>query len=73
MILRDDHVAAWDAAADDTLERRIYYVQNWRSDVCASDAARARAPRGLGEGRVRAWHEPYGQQRGHMRVTWRAS
>ncbi|MCB9846315.1 MAG: hypothetical protein H6811_10065 [Phycisphaeraceae bacterium] len=57
MILRDDHVAAWDAAADSTLERRVYYVQNWRSDVVALTADNGRVLE-------RAWYEPYGVPHG---------
>jgi hypothetical protein len=36
VIFRDrDHNTAWSAASDETLERRDYYVQNWRADVVA--------------------------------------
>lgn len=36
VVLRDkDANTAWTAASDGTLEERLYYVQNWRSDVVA--------------------------------------
>jgi RHS repeat-associated protein len=36
VIMRDrDANTAWTAASDGTLEERVYYVQNWRSDVVA--------------------------------------
>jgi RHS repeat-associated protein len=34
-MLDRDEKTAWTAASDGTLEERVYYVQNWRSDVVA--------------------------------------
>lgn len=53
MILRDDHDADWTAAADSTLERRVYSAQNWRADVVALMADNGRVLE-------RTWHEAYG-------------
>jgi hypothetical protein len=36
VIMRDrDEKTGWTAASDGTLEERVFYVQNWRSDVVA--------------------------------------
>lgn len=36
VIFRDrDYNTGWSAASDEVLERRNYYVQNWRADVVA--------------------------------------
>jgi RHS repeat-associated protein len=57
VILRDDHEDDWTEAADSTLERRVYYCQNWRADVVALLAENGRVLE-------RAWYEPYGTPHG---------
>ncbi|MCC6285976.1 MAG: hypothetical protein IT439_11875 [Phycisphaerales bacterium] len=57
VILRDDHEDDWTEAADSTLERRVYYCQNWRADVVALLAENGRVVE-------RAWYEPYGTPHG---------
>jgi len=59
VILRDDHIAAW----DDTLERRVYYVQNWRTDVIALLADNGRVLE-------RVWYESYGTPHGSPAADW---
>ncbi len=66
MVLRDDHDADWDAAADDTLERRVYYVRNWRADVIALLADNGRVLE-------RVWYEPYGTPHGSPAADWTLS
>ena len=50
VMLRDDHDADWTAAADATLERRVYYAQNWRADVVALMADNCRVLERIWEG-----------------------
>ena len=57
VILRDDHEDDWTEAADSTMERRVYYCQNWRADVVALLAENGRIVE-------RAWYEPYGTPHG---------
>jgi RHS repeat-associated protein len=57
VILRDDHEDDWTEAADLTLERRVFYCQNWRADVVALLAENGRVVE-------RAWYEPYGTPHG---------
>ncbi|MCC6285972.1 MAG: hypothetical protein IT439_11855 [Phycisphaerales bacterium] len=57
VILRDDHEDDWTEAADSTLERRVYYCQNWRADVVALLPENGRIVE-------RAWYEPYGTPHG---------